>query len=134
MHTMPAVLALGTLCVSVCGCGGATMPTSLGSAAAPTPSAASAVVRIEVAEINGPNSFFPSPATARSGQAIVWSNTDRVTHRLVLDDGSVDTGTLAPSTLSQPLSVGVGTRTYHCTIHPTMVGTVIVTAASASSN
>jgi plastocyanin len=27
--------------------------------------------------------------------------------------------------LSQPITTGAGNRSYHCTIHPTMVGTVV---------
>jgi plastocyanin len=102
------------------------------SPAAPSP-AAPAPITIYVAEMNGPYSFIPSPAAVRSDQAIVWKNSDIETHHLVLDDGSIDTGTLAPGTVSQPETVAAGTRTYHCTIHPSMVGTVVVTTASSSA-
>ena len=60
---------------------------------------------------------------------MVWLNADTVTHHRVFDDGSLDTGALAPGTLSQPMTIGVGNRSYHCTIHPTMVGTVVVISA-----
>ena len=100
--------------------------------AAPSPTAP-APITIDVAEINGPYSFFPSPAAVRSDQTIVWKNTDTETHHLVLDDGSIDSGRLAPGTMSQPQTVAAGTSTYHCTIHPSMVGTVVVTTASSSA-
>jgi plastocyanin len=86
-----------------------------------------------VAEINGPYSFYPSPAPARSEQAIVWRNSDKVTHRVVFDDMPVDTGTLAPGTLSQPIRVGPGNWAYHCAIHPSMVGSVMVTASAGTA-
>jgi plastocyanin len=85
---------------------------------------------IDVAEINGPFSFYPSPAMAAAGQIIVWRNTDAVAHRVVFDDIAVDTGTLAPGTLSQPVTVTQGTWNYHCSIHPEMVGSVTVAAAT----
>jgi len=40
------------------------------------------------------------------------------------------TGTLAPGTLSQPMTIDAGNRSDHCTMHPTMVGTVVVSSAS----
>ena len=97
----------------------------------PTPPAAPDVLRIDVAEINGPYSFYPSPATVRSGQIIVWRNWDAVTHHVVFDNGSVDTGTLAAGTLSQPITIGVGNRSYHCAIHPSMVGSIAVLSTLA---
>jgi len=100
---------------------------------APTPTAPSTNFVIDVAEINGPYSFYPSPAPARSEQAIVWRNSDIVTHRVVFDDMPVDTGTLAPGTLSQPIRVGPGTWAYHCAIHPSMVGSVMVTASAGTA-
>jgi len=99
---------------------------------APTPTAPSTNFVIDVAEINGPYSFYPSPATARSEQVIVWTNSDRVRHHVVLDDLSVDTGTLEPGTRSQPIMVGPGTWGYHCAIHPSMVGSVTVTASAGT--
>jgi plastocyanin len=112
------------LAASACGPAKASGPT------APTPPATSHLVTIDIAEVNGPYSFFPSPATIQSRQIVVWRNWDTVTHHLVFDDGSIDTGALAPGTLSQPMSIGAaGNQSYHCTIHPTMVGTVVLTSA-----
>jgi plastocyanin len=130
MRSWMAALAVVTISLGVCGCGGngGAQPGGPGSPAAPTPSAAP-VVTIDVAEINGPYSFYPSPAMVQAAQIVVWRNTDIVTHHPVLDDDSIDTGTLAPGTLSQPKTIAVGTRTYHCTIHPTMVGTIVVSGA-----
>jgi plastocyanin len=128
-----AALAGVMLIVGVCGCGG-TGPAAAqqpSSPAGPTPPVAS-VVTIDIAEINGPYSFYPSPAMASANQTVVWRNSDRVTHHLVFDDDSIDTGALAPGTLSQPKTVAVGTGTYHCTIHPTMVGTVVGVSSSTA--
>ena len=112
--------------VAASACGPASQPDST---TAPTPQATSHIVTIDIAEVNGPYSFYPSPATIHRDQSVVWRNWDTVTHHLVFDDGFIDTGTLAPGTLSQPITIGTGNRSYHCTIHPTMVGTVVVTSA-----
>ena len=117
-----------TICVAASACGLASQPYS--TPMAPTPPAPSHIVTVDIAEVNGPYSFYPSPATIQRDQVIVWRNGDTVTHHLVFDDGSIDTGPLAPGTLSQPIPIDVGNRRYHCTIHPTMVGTVVVNPAS----
>ncbi len=96
------------------------------------PTNTSSSLTIHVAEINGPFSFIPSPVTVQSGQIVVWQNSDNATHHVVFDDGSVDTGTLAPGTLSQPKTIGGSGGTYHCAIHPSMVGRIIVGSASPS--
>jgi len=98
----------------------------------PTPAVPSNFI-IDVAEINGPYSFYPSPATVASGRIIVWRNSDTATHHVIFDDISVDTGTLAPGTLSQPITVAPGNWSYHCAIHPSMVGSVTVTGSTSTA-
>jgi plastocyanin len=101
----------------------------------PTPPAApdSGTQTIDVAENNGPNSFYPSPARVSAGQAVVWRNDDREAHDVAFDNGAGGTGRLAPGTLSQPITLGPGTWTYHCNIHPTMTGTLTVGETPMSS-
>ena len=94
--------------------------------AAPTPIPPSATFTIDIAEMNGPNSFYPSPANVATGQTVIWRNDDRVTHHVVFDTLAVDAGTTAPGTSSQPNTIAAGTWSYHCAIHPSMVGTVTV--------
>ena len=110
------------------GCGGIgsssstpTAPTSTTSVPTTTPSAGD-LVRVNVVGIKGAQSFSPNPATLPAGQRIVWHNIDIVTHRVVLNDGSYDSGNLAPGTSSQPMTVRAGG--YHCSIHPEMIGSV----------
>jgi len=78
---------------------------------------------INVVAINGAMSFSPNPGTIPAGQSVVWHNIDSVTHRVVLNDGSVDTGNLDPGTYSSPITLGT-VGGYHCAIHPVMVGTL----------
>jgi plastocyanin len=133
--TRPKPIWLRAIVLITCFAGAAcsTSDPQRNSPVGPTPPVPSRNFIIDVAEINGPYSFYPSPATIRSEQIIVWRNSDTVTHHVVFDDMSVDTGTLAPGTLSQPITAGPGNWPYHCAIHPSMVGNVTVTA-SASTN
>jgi plastocyanin len=69
----------------------------------------------------GSMSFSPNPASA-AGRTVVFRNTDSVTHRIVLNNGSFDTGDIAGGATSAPMQIPGGG--YHCSIHPAMVGTI----------
>jgi len=119
--TVSAVIALG---LGVWGCSGNSYGNgNSGNPSAPTPSM-SGVVTINVVAVNGAQSFSPNPATLPAGQMVVWHNVDSITHRVVLNDRSVDTGDLAPGTSSQPMAIAAVGGGYHCSIHPVMVGSV----------
>jgi plastocyanin len=65
----------------------------------------------------------PNPATVSAGQLVVFKNNDTVSHHVMLDDGSAQTPDIAPGATSAPVAMGLsGSKTYHCTIHPGMVG------------
>ena len=113
-----AVLALGTAACS--GGYGATSPTPVNNPPAPP---AGAIV-INVAANDGDRSFSPNPATVPAGQMVVWHNVDKEVHRMVLNAGGLDTGNLAPGAFSQPMTLATA-GPYHCTIHPSMVGTTV---------
>jgi plastocyanin len=91
------------------------------------------IVTINVVAINGAQSFSPNPATLPANQMVIWHNVDHVTHHVVFNDGSVDTGDLAPGASSAPMTIGVAGGPYHCSIHPVMVGSVNQSTASSSS-
>lgn len=121
--TASAVITIG---LGVWGCGGSGYSNGSGNPTSPTPSTnGSGVVTINVVAINGAQSFSPNPATVPAGQVVVWHNVDNITHRVVLNDRSVDTGDLAGGASSQPMTIaGTGGGQYHCSIHPVMVGSV----------
>jgi plastocyanin len=115
-----AVVAVG---LGMWGCGGSYSIGNSGNPNSPTPPSAAGVVTVNVVAINGAQSFSPNPATLPAGQMIVWHNVDDVTHRVVLNDGSVDTGNLAPGASSPPMAIPAAGG-YHCAIHPVMVGSI----------
>src|ERR1700674_2668434 len=117
-----SVLTLG---LGMWGCSGSGYSSpSTTSPAAPTPMTSNGVVTINVVAINGSQSFSPNPATLPAGQMVVWHNVNNTTHRVVLNDRSVDTGDLAPGASSQPMAIGAASAQYHCSIHPEMIGSV----------
>lgn len=121
--TAGTVIALG---LGIWGCSGSGYSSGSGNPASPAPpSSGSGVVTINVVAINGAQSFSPNPATVPAGQMVVWHNVDTITHHVVLNDRSVDTGDLPAGTSSQPMAIaGSGAGQYHCSIHPVMIGSI----------
>jgi plastocyanin len=117
------VVAFG---LGIWGCGGSGYGSgSSGNPSTPTPPpSTSGVVTINVVGINGVLSFSPNPATLPAGQMVVWHNVDSITHRVVFNDRSVDTGNLDAGAYSQAQAIAPAGGTYHCSIHPVMVGSV----------
>jgi plastocyanin len=65
---------------------------------------------------------------AAVGDQIVWTNNDRILHRIVMDDGTM-VGDVAPGASTGPIALKSATATYHCEIHPSMVGGINVAVA-----
>jgi plastocyanin len=106
------------------GCGSGYSTGNSGSSTTPAAPSASGVVTVNVVAVNGAQSFSPNPATLPAGQTIVWHNVDSITHRVVLNDGSLDTGNLAPGASSAPMTLAAAGGQYHCSIHPEMLGSI----------
>jgi len=109
----------GVLLSSSCG-GGSGAP----AAPSPGPGGGSTAVTITIMGVKGAQSFSPNPGTCAAGQMVIWRNADVVTHRVRLDDLSVDTGDIPPGASSQPMPLGNVSKAYHCPIHPNMVGSL----------
>ena len=80
-------------------------------------------ILINIVSSFGATAFMPNPTTANMGDQIVFTNTDLVRHHIVLDDGT-DLGEVQPGESSAPVALMTPTAKYHCTIHPTMVGSI----------
>ena len=73
--------------------------------------------------------FDPSTLTVKSGTGVTWVNNDGAPHAIASDAGApadfssntLSTGGSFTFTFARP-----GTYTYHCSIHPSMTGTIIV--------
>ena len=107
--------------VAVFGCGG-------GSGSSTAPSSTNAPT-ITIVGQNGTQAFTPNPASF-AGQQVVFKNNDSVTHHIVLNDGSVDTGDIAPGTTSRAVTMPAAGANYHCSIHPGMIGSAAAAGAA----
>jgi len=111
---------LAALAAATCGGGGG------GSATPTAPSGGggqSTTVTVTITGQGGRLAFSPNPATVTAGQLVMFKNNDAVVHHIVLDDGTVQTADIAPGATSAAVAMGTsGSPTYHCTIHPGMIG------------
>ena len=123
MRLRSIALALATTGVALSGCAGYAGNSGNPTAPSGNPAVPSNAIVIDIVAENGAQSFSPNPSSNPDGRIAVWHNLDRVTHRVVLNDRSVDTGNLAPGMYSPPMTLTT-VGGYHCSIHPDMVGTV----------
>jgi plastocyanin len=70
--------------------------------------------------------YAPNPIAISVGDTITWTNNDNESHTSTGDDGSWNSGSIAPGANFSRTFPSAGTFSYHCTIHPGMVGTVTV--------
>src|SRR5213596_4430324 len=77
--------------------------------------------------------FSPNPITIKVGDTVTWTNNGSVAHTATSNTGAWDTGPIASGASSSAVSFNTtGSFAYHCAIHPSMTGTVIVSAVSAT--
>jgi plastocyanin len=55
---------------------------------------------------------------------VAWRNSDGVVHRIVANDGSFDTGDIAPGATGTAVRMATDGTNYHCAIHPGMIGSI----------
>ena len=91
--------------------------------AASSVAAVDTTVRIEAA------GFRPPSTTIVAGDTVTWQNTTAGQHTVTADDGSFDSGALSRNDQFANQFQTPGTFAYHCSIVPTMHGTVVVKAA-----
>src|SRR6185437_7649065 len=71
-------------------------------------------------------SFDPPQMTVKSGDTVEWRNEDIFSHTVNADDGSFDSGLIAPSASWKTTVQGSGTIAYHCGPHPNMKASLFV--------
>src|ERR1043165_8384153 len=111
-------LAIGIVVLTAWGCSGS------GSSAPgmPTPTtntAQGSATTVTIMGQNGAQSFSPNPVPITQGSLVVWRNMDSTVHRIVMNDGSFDSGDIGPGGTSATMRLGSAGGNYHCTIHPT---------------
>lgn len=119
MRSWLAAAGLAAIVLGVSACSGYGNASPMTPNNSPSPPADA--ITINIVGMNGAQSFSPNPSTVPAGKRVVWHNLDSITHRVVFDDGEVDTGNIAPGAFSAPTGL-VAPGPYHCSIHPSMIG------------
>ena len=70
--------------------------------------------------------FAPAVITVAVGDTVTWSNHDIVPHTATAMDGAWDSGTLEGTARRSVVVRAKGKVDYRCTLHPSMMGTVVV--------
>ena len=116
------VVGIVAMVVAAAACGGSSYSESPAAPSTPIAPASSAATTIAIVGQNGAQSFSPNPVVVGTNGRVAWQNNDGVAHRIVFNDNSFDSGTIAPGAASAALSAPAGGTNYHCSIHPTMIG------------
>ncbi|HEX2426249.1 MAG TPA: cupredoxin domain-containing protein [Actinomycetota bacterium] len=85
-------------------------------------SAATSVQRVKIVNF----AFKPKTITITKGTKVKWTNRGTVNHTTTSNSGVWDSGPLAPGQTFSRLFKRAGTFRYHCSIHSTMHGKIIV--------
>lgn len=89
------------------------------------PSGASSTVKIKMKDA-GTNRFAPASVTVSRGTKVKWVNKGSLTHTTTANEGAWDER-LDPGEKFVRKFRRAGTFAFHCSIHPSMTGTVTVT-------
>lgn len=78
--------------------------------------------------------FVPASVTVSVGDTVTWTNSDTAPHTATSDTAGVfGSPTLNQGGTFSHTFTTAGTFAYHCNIHPSMTGTVVVTGAAATA-
>lgn len=71
--------------------------------------------------------FSPETLTIKAGTEVEWTNLDQAPHTVVSNSGSeISSPSLSKGQTYAVLFNKPGTYEYHCSVHPSMKGTIIV--------
>lgn len=82
---------------------------------------------------DNPEFYVPAETAVKAGETVTWKNDDTAIHTATsgkdaTPDGKFDTSLVSPGQSSKPIAMPnePGEYTYFCTLHPWMVGTIMV--------
>jgi plastocyanin len=125
-----AAVAAAAVGLVVTGCGSSsssTATTTAATTAATTPvttavTTATGAASVTIQQI----AFHPSTLNVKTGDTVTWHfNDNGVLHTVTADDGSFDSGQHGSGEFTHTFD-HAGTFKYHCSIHATMTGSIVV--------
>jgi plastocyanin len=125
MSSLRLVLVSALLMLTVA-CGGYSSSPATPSPTPATGGTSSPVTIPRGAESLANRAFSPDDVNIAVGETVTWTNTDAVAHTSTSDAGTWNSGTVPAGGRFSFTFQTAGSFPYHCTIHPGMVGTVVV--------
>jgi plastocyanin len=125
------VVAVCVFLMLAIACGGGYSSSASAPAPSPVPSTVpggpSSSVSIPVgAALLGADAYAPDAVNVDAGTTVTWVNTDSVSHTSTSNAAGWNSGEVVAGGRFSVAFPTPGTFPYHCTIHPGMVGTVVV--------
>lgn len=114
---LSTILFLGASCTSSTNTSSSS-PNTSSTTPVVTPSSSEVVI--------SNNSFGPQEITISRGATVKWTNNDAVAHTVTSDNGKFESGQITQGKTFQFTFNDTGTFTYHCSVHPSMTGKIIV--------
>ena len=114
------------LSIGVGACSGYSAPSGPSVAPTPAPPGSTTVTIAGGSSTLTTNAFGANPLTIATGTTISWLNDDNTTHTSAADGQQWTSGNIAPGGRFNFAFTSPGRFTYHCQIHPNMVGTIVV--------
>ena len=115
----PSLLCL-TLVLLVAACNKDSNPVQ------PTTGSGTAVEISGNTPYSGASNFTPTTLTTTVGSTVVWTNRHTEIHTTVSNASLWNSNNISPNGTFSHQFTTAGTYAYRCTLHPTMIGTIIV--------
>jgi plastocyanin len=120
--TLPRLTLAMLLLTLTAGCGSSSSPSTPSPTSGPTTN----VSMVNGASLLTSTAYAPNPVNITVGTTVMWVNNDNTAHTSTADGGAWSSPSIAPGGQFTRTFSSAGTFTYHCTIHPNMIGTVNV--------
>ncbi len=113
--------ASASLLLTLTACGGGDDASSAAEAVSTAPATGGAAITIA-------GFAFSGATEVAVGTTVAVTNDDSATHTWTSEDGTFDSGSIAPGESFEFTFDTAGTFAYHCNFHASMQGTITVTA------
>lgn len=127
MFSMRVVCIATALALSIACSSSSSSPSAPSPSSPPATGGPSSSVAIPSgAATLGTRAYAPDDLTVATGTTVTWTNNDSIAHTSTSDGSGWNSGVIPPGGQFSSTFQTPGTFSYRCTIHPGMVGTVVV--------
>lgn len=107
-------------------CGDSNSPSAPSTGSATSGTSGTPVSIVSGASTLTTTAYSPNPLNVTVGTTVTWTNNDNTSHTSTANNGQWSSPLIGAGGQFSTTFTSAGSFTYHCTIHPGMVGTVNV--------